>query len=199
VKHKIRTNSKFSCFFKKYFGLEILNQNKPWVPHVICGSCRATLEAWLRGEKRKMTCGIPRLWREPQNHVNDCFFCLLDLSHFKKTKNRFHIQYPDVPSFRAPVLHSVELPPPTNEFSSSEESASDYDLPCFLEKLVSGEENVTNPHEEHETNPHFLTQHAEILTSRLKKWNLLDKSCKITSSRKRHERFLQHFCLQKWT
>jgi LSD1 subclass zinc finger protein len=93
VKHKIRTNSKFSCFFKKYFGLEILNQNKPWVPHVICGSCRATLEAWLRGEKRKMTCGIPRLWREPQNHVNDCFFCLLDLSHFKKTKNRFHIQF----------------------------------------------------------------------------------------------------------
>jgi hypothetical protein len=152
VKHKIRTNSKFSCFFKKYFGLEILNQNKPWVPHVVCGSCRSTLEACVRGEKRKMAFGIPRLWREPQNHVNDCFFCLVDLSHLKKkTKNRFHIQYPDVPSSRAPVPHSVELPPPTNEFSSSEESASDYDLPCSLEELVL--------HEANETNPHFLTQH----------------------------------------
>jgi hypothetical protein len=42
----------------------------------------------------------------------------------------------------------VELPPPTNEFSSSEESASDYDLPCSLEELV-----LLN------LNPHFLTQH----------------------------------------
>jgi hypothetical protein len=148
VKHKITTNSKFSCSYKKYFGLDILNQNKPWVPHVVCGSCRSTLEACVRGEKRKMAFGIPRLWREPQNHVNDCFFCLVDLSHLKKNKKS---------SSRAPVPHSVELPPPTNEFSSSEESASDYDLPCSLEELVLHEANETNPHEEHETNPHFLT------------------------------------------
>jgi hypothetical protein len=46
-----------------------------------------------------------------------------------------------------------------SKISSSEESASDYDLPCSLEELVLHEENETNPHEEHETNPHFLTQH----------------------------------------
>jgi hypothetical protein len=69
----------------------------------------------------------------------------------------------------------VELPPPTNEFSSSEESASDYDLPCFLEKLVLGEENVTNPHEEHETNPHFLTQHELIDKMQRRNFNITIK------------------------
>ena len=36
---------------------------------------------------------------------------------------------------------------------------------------------------------------AELLTLRLKKWNLLDTSCRCSSSRKRHERFLKYFSM----
>ena len=36
---------------------------------------------------------------------------------------------------------------------------------------------------------------AELLTSRLKEWNLLDTSCQCSSSRKRHERFSKYFSM----
>ena len=36
---------------------------------------------------------------------------------------------------------------------------------------------------------------AELLTSRLKEWNLLDTSCRCSSLRKRHERFSKYFSM----
>ena len=36
---------------------------------------------------------------------------------------------------------------------------------------------------------------AELLTSRLKEWNLLDTSCRCSSLKKRHERFSKYFSM----
>ena len=51
------------------------------------------------------------VWREPQNHVNDCYFCLVNTKgHNAKTKHS--IQYPSIPSALRPVPHSDEMPIP---------------------------------------------------------------------------------------
>lgn len=191
-----------------------------------------------------MKFGVPRIWREPQNHVNDCFFCIVNLSHLKKTKNRSSIIYPDVPSSRAPTPHSESLPIPLYMSSTSElnEASFDFPSPSYSSMLrkrpleKKDEEGDFQPHlseadeldsssesdetvvyplpkevcedESENKQPHFPNQNelndliremgltkfnAELLTSRLKQWNLLDKSCKITSHRRRHERFSQYF------
>src|SRR3954465_15968551 len=100
--------------------------------------------------------------------------------------------YPDIPSSIAPVPHCPELPistPPEREQSSSKESSkSDSE-----ESIVDPDENFRGRAEER--NPYYLNQkdlsdlirdlgltksNAELLTSRLKQWNLLDYSVKVT-------------------
>ena len=29
-----------------------------------------------------MPFAIPRIWREPTNHLTDCYFCMADVSHY---------------------------------------------------------------------------------------------------------------------
>lgn len=54
---------------------------KPCVPHVIlCGSCRANLDAWLRGARKTMPFAVPRVWQESKNLQDDCYFCMTDIS-----------------------------------------------------------------------------------------------------------------------
>ena len=67
--------------YSAYFDMPIGDQDKTWSPHVCCRSCRSTLEGWLRGEIKCMPFVIPRIWWEPTNHLNDCYFCMVDVSH----------------------------------------------------------------------------------------------------------------------
>lgn len=130
VLHKIVKGAKLWIAYS-IFGMPMGDQDKPWTPHVICGSCRSTLEGWLRGTGRTMPFTVPRVWREPENHHDDCYFCMTDVTKYRKVKGRRALQYPDIPSSRAPVPHDGTLPvpqPPQNMESamaiSSEEPAS---------------------------------------------------------------------------
>ena len=67
--------------------MKIGDQDKSWAPYVICGTCQSNLDGWLRGDRHSMLFAIPRIWREPQNHIDDCYFCMVDISRFRKTKN----------------------------------------------------------------------------------------------------------------
>ncbi|QQP53736.1 Uncharacterized protein FKW44_006318 [Caligus rogercresseyi] len=58
--------------------------------------------------------GIPMVWKEPTNHVTDCYFCAIDLSGMNR-KKRDSLKYPDVQSARRPVAHSEEIPVPIFE------------------------------------------------------------------------------------
>ena len=65
-----------------------------------------------------MAFAIARIWREPTNHLNDCYFCMVDVSHYRKSKDKRSIVYPSIPSSIAPVPHCEDLPipePPTLE------------------------------------------------------------------------------------
>lgn len=110
--------------------MKVGDQTKKWAPHYICGTCRSSLEAWLRGKRKSLPFAIPRIWREPQNHVSDCYFCMVDITNFKRTKNRSHIIYPDISSSIAPVPHSSDLPIPVPEsksFTFDESASTDED------------------------------------------------------------------------
>ena len=200
VEYKIKAEAKFSYAYEMYFGMEIGDQDKSWAPHVICETCRSNLDGWLRGDRHSMPFAIPRIWRESQNHIDDCYFCMIDISRFRKTKNRHNIAYPSIPSSIALVPHSSELPlPKPLSNKASEDSAVSQDM----EEDSDEEFNISHP--DRNSEPHFPSQqepddlvrdmglirsNAELLTSRLKEWNLLDLSCRSSSSRKRHKRFV---------
>ena len=61
------------------------------------------------------------VWREPKDHLNDCYFCMVNLKEIGK-KNRQRFSNPSIPSAIRPVPHSDEFPPPVfNDFASSED------------------------------------------------------------------------------
>ena len=46
--------------------------------------------------------------QEPQNHLNDCYFCAVKTTGLT-SKTRSSVEYPSLPSAVQPVPHSVEL------------------------------------------------------------------------------------------
>ena len=102
--HKAIPETKFIAY-ETYFGIKMGNLDKSWAPHFCCGSCRSTLEGWMRGSRKCMPFAIPRIWKEPTNHHDDCCFCMVDISKYNKTKDRKKIVFPSIPSSIAPVNH----------------------------------------------------------------------------------------------
>ena len=77
-----------------YFKLKLGDQDKTWAPHKVCHSCEESLRQWTKG-KDKISFSIPMVWREPRDHITDCYFCLTCVSGFS-TKSRHLIQYPNL-------------------------------------------------------------------------------------------------------
>ena len=148
----------------------------------------------MRGSHKCMLFAIPRIWREPTNHHDDCYFCMVDISKYKKTKDRKKIVYPSIPSSIAPVNHSAELliplhpTTPAISLTSSKDNDADFevDISCS-----SKDPQFPNQVELDELSKDLVLTKAkaEILSSRLKEWNLLAPSCKISKPRKRHVTF----------
>lgn len=61
--------------YQHYFGMKVGDQDKSWAPHICCNSCSVLLREWLKNKKRSMAFGVPMVWREPTNHIDDCYFC----------------------------------------------------------------------------------------------------------------------------
>ena len=62
---------------------------------------------------------VSRVWRERQNHHDNCYFCMINISKYRKVRGRRAMTYPSVPSSvtSSPVPHSDALPvpnPPSN-------------------------------------------------------------------------------------
>jgi len=111
-KHEIMHETKFSIAYEAYFGVKMGDQDKSWAPHVCCGSCRFILEGRLRGSRKSMPFAIQRIWREPSNHRDNCYFCMVDISQYTKPRDRKNIFYPNISSSIAPVSHNPDLPIP---------------------------------------------------------------------------------------
>ena len=60
--------------------MKLGDQDKAWAPHMVCKSCTECLRQWSKSKKTSLKFGIPMVWREPRNHVSDCYFCAIDVT-----------------------------------------------------------------------------------------------------------------------
>jgi len=195
-----------------YFGVKVGDQDKPWAPHVCCNSCSVKLREWLNGKKRAMKFAVPMVWREPTNHVDDCYFCLTpSLKQGWSTKKKAPVEYPCVPSAIRPVPHSADLPipePPQNYEIEKDDAEGGDDLACEEEVVRPGTSHDPDFKAEGLDEPHRLNQRelsdlirdldlpkekSELLGSRLKQWHLLQPGVKITEYRTRQKNLLHFF------
>lgn len=92
-----------------YFGIRVGNQNKTWAPHFVCQTCVEGLRRWSKGQQHAFRFGVPMIWREPQNHTDDCYFCSDGMSSTGfNAKNKKKIIYVDMRSASRPVPHGPD-------------------------------------------------------------------------------------------
>ena len=166
------------------------------------GGASDWLATALRGSRKCMPFAVPRIWREPTDHLNDCYFCMVDISKYRKTSDKKSVVYPSIPSSIAPVPHSDDLPIP---FPPAGEAM---DEGCEEGDDVTGDDDWRCEDSSSDSDPHFPNQQeiddlvrdlgltkskAELLTSRLKQWNLLDPKCRVSASRTRHAAYARFY------
>jgi hypothetical protein len=66
-------------YYEHYFGCKVGDQNNSWDPHFCCVTCARFLAAWAKCS-RSMPFAIPMVWRQPTDHVSDCYFCLTSIT-----------------------------------------------------------------------------------------------------------------------
>ena len=58
-----------------------------------------------------MKFAVPMVWRESQDHLSDCYFCITQMKEIS-SKSKSTVKYPNLPSAMRPVPHSENLPIP---------------------------------------------------------------------------------------
>ena len=71
-----------------YFDVKLGDQDKPWAPHKVCKTCVENLRLWKNGKLKGLRFGVPMVWREPQNHHDDCYFCMVNIKGFNRSKKK---------------------------------------------------------------------------------------------------------------
>ncbi|CAM1294417.1 Uncharacterised protein r2_g376 [Pycnogonum litorale] len=64
-KRIIKLDAKFSQAYRAYFGVKVCDQYVD-----VCDD----FAGWIDGKNRRMKFAVPRIWREPRNHHDDCYF-----------------------------------------------------------------------------------------------------------------------------
>ncbi|GFY18904.1 uncharacterized protein TNCV_3875921 [Trichonephila clavipes] len=123
--------------YQEYFKIKLCNQNKLWVPHIVCQKCVVCLRLWPSRKRDAVMFETPMIWQEPQNHHDDCYFCVVKINGINPG-NRKNRSYPNLSSSQRSQLKSREEQPITSKSSndpnpcdperntSSENSDSDY-------------------------------------------------------------------------
>ena len=88
-----------------YFGCKVGDQDKSWAPHICCSTSATTLRQWLNKKKKWMPFAVPMVWRNPTDHISDCYFCMTPpVSKGLTRKNKHVNQFPNIPSAILPDL-----------------------------------------------------------------------------------------------
>ena len=175
-----------------YFGCKVGDQDRVWAPKQSCSSCARTLQGWLKGTHKSMPFAVPMVWREPRDHVADCYFCLTNITGFSKGMEH-KIQYLDFHSARRPVKHDDSLPVPVPPESYTLSSVSSDEEPMACDDVAQCSSTHSDPNYAPVSDtkePHVISQEelndlvrdlnlpktkALLLASRLQQWNLLDQ------------------------
>lgn len=196
--------------YKAYFEISLGDQDKKWAPHSVCHNCEEMLRDWTKGKRKGLPFGVPMVWREPTDHVSDCYFCLVNSKGIGK-KNRHSIIYPNLLSAIRPVLHSEELPVPVfSGFHLSDDECNERDQGKLQDDVVELQQMTSDSSSDTQQSlyPKQFSQSelndlvrdlglskkaSELLASRLSEKHLLDSSVKVSSFRQREKIFLTFF------
>lgn len=143
------------------------------------------------------------IWKNQSDHITDCYFCLTDVLGFN-TKNKNKIIYPDVQSANRPNKSVPYNKESTFNTTQDIEVTTCNDIICDDsdedDEYIEDDMDYNEPHliNQDELNDLVrdlsLTQEkGELLASRLKQWNLLQKDVAVTSYRKRHKKYNAYF------
>lgn len=203
----VQNRNPITSFIKRsylaYFQVTLGDQDKDWAPHIVCKKCTEYLRGWSKGQKTALKFGIPMVWREPTNHVTDCYFCAVNVSGINRN-NRNSLIYPNLQSARRPVAHSEDIPVPVftelpdiDEQESPILSVSDDEEDYVVEESGAPEYFTQMELNDLVRDLNLSKSSAELLASRLKEKNCLSKGVRITFYRNRHQDYLQYFCEEK--
>ena len=181
------------------------------------------LRDWTKEKCKGLPFRVPRIWREPNNHVTDSYFCMVNTTGVWK-KNRHKITYSNIPSAIRPVPHTEGVPvsvfkglPSLDDkdigHDTSEQDNCDSELSdqCSQSEDCSSDTEpfpIPKPLPQDELNDlvrdfGLSKKAAELLASRLQGRNLIDHSVKVSYFRKREQLFSDLFkkqtvCLLPW-
>ena len=74
--------------YEAYFGIKLGDQNKFWASHKVCRHCTETLRFWTQDKVTSMRFGVSMVWRAPEYHHDDCYFCMVDMSGWNQRKKK---------------------------------------------------------------------------------------------------------------
>ena len=125
------------------------------------------------------------IWREPRNHFDDRYFCLIVLKGFiRHKKNTWN--YPDLKSARRPVPHCEEISVP--KFSDLPNICKENNE-CLEEVESSASDSVGTVFESSSSTPEQFKQ--EELSSHIRDLNLSKESAEILAFRLRDKNCLR--------
>jgi hypothetical protein len=126
------------------------------------------------------------IWRQPTDHVSDCYFCLTSIPGVG-AKSKYTVQYLNVSSAVRPVPHNVELPvpmpPSNNTMSDSDEDVGQANNNMYCDPTIAGacpyneSEMLTQGELSINHDLNLSKKQAELLGCRLRRWNLLRQEC----------------------
>lgn len=214
--------------YRYCFASDILNLDKTWVPHTICGTCyNMLIKCHNNKDLSNLKYSAPFKWNMPESK-EDCFFCLTDTRGFN-AKNRMNIKY----IYTSKVVPAVPIPTKSGRPKNSCKADNSVEREVLgiedkekveikkSEKVLTDSDSemewdrTSTSSEEHETKNTLsqnwsqdelsdlgrelgLSKEAhELLASRLKEKNNLEKGVKITFYRNREQQFRQFFSQDK--
>ena len=200
-------NSFIKKIYLTYFGVPLGDQDKSWAPYQICTTCVETLRSWSEEKNAKIKFGVPMVWREQKNHVDDCYFCLVNVKGFNK-KNKQHLQYSNIHSATRPIPHSdkvlvpifTKLPDidedPLRSSTSSTNSDDDDEEQDIAHEAWNADR--VSLYSQSELNDlirdlNLPKQSAEVLASRLQKKHLLKAGTSVLFYRNWEEKLRKYF------
>ena len=146
----------------------------------------------MRGSRKCMPFAIPRIWREPTNHHDNCYFCMADISIL----------------FIQAYLHPLHLSTMAQNclFLNLQQRMLHHQphrkMTMLILRLTLINCSSKDPHFPNQDELDDLSRDlgltkakTEILPSSLKEWNLLARSCKISKPRKRHVTFANFYTM----
>lgn len=110
------------------FGCKIGDQDKSWAPHICCNTCATNLRQWFNRKRKAMPFAVLMVWREPTDHVSNCYCCMKPPVGKGVCKHKkWTLQYPNIPSAIRPAPRGEGLPIPERPDLFSLESEDEED------------------------------------------------------------------------